>query len=179
MWGYLSYVSGLHWSDFGGQGLRFPACPQKGQTPSSSHWWSPGWLKFWFLQMLFGVAPKPLNIPSWGTPQLSEEKERGWNSQLGFTSNQKWNNPRYIINPWSHVKFHLFSLSDFLQATFSKAAGPMTKHYLPLVHENPGVTAIGLATESMGFKPAFHPTQLGDTGWVTIPTLFSSICVGC
>lgn len=52
---------------------------------------------------------------------VREEEERRWNSQFKFTSNQKWNNPRYIINPQSHVKLHLFSLNDFLQATFSKS----------------------------------------------------------
>jgi hypothetical protein len=50
---------------------------------------------------------------------VGEEEERGWSNQFRFTSKQKWNNPRYIINPRSHVKFHLFSLNEFFTSYIS------------------------------------------------------------
>lgn len=98
---------------------------------------------------------------------VREEEERRCNSRLRFTSNQKGNNPHYIINPQSHVKFHLFSLKDFLQAT--KTARPTIKHYISHVCENPGGTAVGLRTGNMGSRLNLVTSHLCDNGQVTFP----------
>lgn len=49
------------------------------------------------------------------------------NSRFRFTSNQHWNSPCYIINPKSHVRFHLLSLNDFYKLHFPRAARPATR----------------------------------------------------
>lgn len=96
---------------------------------------------------------------------VREEEERGWNSQFRFTSNQKWNNPRYIINPRSHVKFHLFSLNDFFFFFTSYIFQRLQD--LRLSNIFPRESAESLGTGDVGSRLAFDTSQLCDKEGVT------------